>query len=374
MKHIYTHCIFICCIVSVATAIHGQRDQMLGITHWHQGLELDWSDFRGLPINDTLSPIFMDVRMGYRPMKTTNILVANAIESQAYMLNHTSYVAEPYRTTEVLYYLKTYFDLAGLYSREYRNRLIRSGQSTAWRYFNQSIIDDVINSEWKHDIDLLASETGYGAITEKVYAWEQHIAQRLDTMASPVFEKSPWGFSFSLELGSAKGFSGFNEVMELRDPSMMLTMDLIRRPWSINLGLGLHFLRLKESIGENQQFVQFSEPTLTYFSVLGGYDFYENDHLRLTAKAGPGFNWLRYPDEESEESDFALSGVAGLVGDYKIKSRSARKDTLRNLSYWGLRASILYHTLSYENTSGIEHISMTIGVSYTIGGGRYVLH
>jgi len=311
MKNLAKLLIISSIITCVCVGTQAQRDRLLGITNWNEDLEINWSDFQGTSLNDSVSPIYMDVRMGYRPLSTANVLVTNAIESQAYMLNQTSYVAESYRSLEVLYYLQTYFDLAGLYSLEYRNRLIRSGQTRFWNYNNRAIIDDVINSEWKHDIDLLASESEYGAITES--------------------------------------------------------------PWSVNLGLGIHFLRLKETIGEDDQFLQFSEPTLTYFNMLGGYDLLENNYVRITAKAGPGFNWLRYPEEESDVSDFALSGVVGLVGDYKIKSTTARKQPLKNLSYWGVRASILYQAVSYENTSGIDHLVMTLGISWTMGGGQYIL-
>ena len=66
--------------------------------------------------------------MGYRPTHI-NAIIANALESQAYMLHKTSYVAEDYRNSDVLYYLQTYFDLAGLYSLEYRNRMMRNDRA-----------------------------------------------------------------------------------------------------------------------------------------------------------------------------------------------------------------------------------------------------
>jgi len=356
------------------TCLYAQRDPVVGITNWSRDYALTWDDFKGdVPI-DTIPPYNLDVRLGYNFMNHDGGIIFNAIKNQAYLLNRTSYVHEQYKSDELLYFLQTYFDLAGLYSREYQNRLIRDQRGLQKISPNVSIIQDVVQSEWTNDINNYLKETEYGTVTERILAWDQYIQQRLDTMSTPTFKTDPWGIGLSLDVGFLQGIAGSREYVRPRGPSIFLEMYILKRPWSFSLGLHDNYVNTQQTFGTDGFFGRDREISMMHVYLIPGYDIVENNVWKILVQGGPTLVSLRYlQNSEFEGSESKFGWLAGITADYKIKSKEAREDPLRMLSYFGVRGRVMYNQVSSEGAGAIRHLVFTLGVSMTIGGGRYLL-
>lgn len=357
--------------VSVIDCFSQSEDH--GVIFWSQERNLEWEDFKGRPMVDSLDNFYLDLYIESSNIAENEAFFLFGVRPSAYIFTNTSYVDDDIKNDDLLRYLNVYFDLAGYYAykmtigvnqaNKSENEVIRN---------NPTIVRNAIIEEWRTESSRLAFETQYGVEIEKLLLWEQEINEKLLEVKEPEIKVSDYALGFEFSAGYLLDVANYEEF--LTKPIVgAISMEITKAPFIYSIGFTGGGNEVKKTFNKgNDVFLKDTEPNIANLFLHGGYLLINSNKFRVAPRLGINFSHLRYPtDSDFDGNVWSVFYVTGITIDWKFLTWSAKGYKDQSLSDLSLRLGSYYYPINYGDNN-FSNMSFNVGVSWTIGGGTYL--
>jgi len=366
-NHIIVFVFFCIAFLSETT---GQEED-LGVLFWSKERDLEWSDFKGSSIIDTVDNFYLDLYIQSVNIHAADSYILFGSKPEAYIYTNTSYVDEDLRNDDLLRYLNVYFDLAGYYAYKLDKGLSEARKSKNITIkSNPDIIKNSVIEEWRTESRRLAIETQYGQVIEKLLLWEQEIEVKVKSIKEARLNVSDYAFTFDFQAGGILLENEFSDFLS-KATRAVVSLELTKDPLVFGFTATMGNQVVQETFSEGTDlFPVDSEPLLNNLLLNVGYIILENKWMRVIPRGGVHFSQLRYPtDSDLKSINWSTNFSVGLTTDLKLYKWSVKGFKGPELSDISLRIGAFYYPMKLGEAN-LSHGVLSAGVSWTIGGGK----
>lgn len=339
--------------------------------YWNER-KLDWKDFQGIaPSYNDYTSSEIKYGLGYRTFKREiNDIEFSWIETYSYMDKKSSWVAEDYKSPDVLLYNQIIFNIAELYSRKMQEEINSISGSI---YTIRISLDEILKrfqQQCNSRVENFIASTEYGAKTTVVNYWKGQIETELDKetrIEYPPFTISDWGFGFSFDLGygilTGSGKNYFS------NPGLMaFDFDIQYKSTILFLRGLIGFNSVKQDfLYEDKQWTKGLNSGTAIGDLSVGYPLINSNRFIVTPYAGIGiFEFaVREKSEEYKKHHFTKATVTfGINCDYIFNKKIDFFDDFFSMgkSHWMVRTRLTAAPFNFDN--GIEgwSFNLTVGL------------
>lgn len=344
-----------------------------GVVFWSQERDLEWDDFKGKPIVDSLNNFYLDIYITSANASEATSFFLFGQKPSSYIYSNTSYVDKDIRNDDLLRLFNVYWDLSGYYAYKMTsaaNSAYENEEEVVRK--NPSIIQNAIIEEWKFESNRLFIETNYGLEIEKLLVWQNDVEQLVNQVKPPKVAVSKYSLGFDFSGGILFRSKEYEDLLS-KNWLAQFSMELAVKKYVFGLGFyGDGHIVKKTFYDKENEFIAGSKPFIGRVLLHGGYEVFNNDRFRIVPKAGLQFSNLRYSKEmniDDESSSTSLTiGVSTDIKLLRFRYNSLSSTTLSSL---GLRIGTYFYPMSVGDNN-LNSIAITLGLSWIIGGGKLV--
>ena len=366
-KYKFTFIIFL--LSSACISFLNAQNESHGVIFWSQERNLEWEDFKGKPLEDSLDNFYLDLYISSANASEANSYFLFGQKPSSYMFSNTSYVDNDIRNDDLLRLLNVYWDLSGYYAykmitaansaRENDEEMVRK---------NPSILQNAIIAEWKAECNRLFYETNYGIEIEKLLMWEQKVDDLVALVQEPKVQVSDYALGFDFSGGYLFKSAAFTKLQDGKG-AFHVGLEFTRKSLVFALGISAHRHTNRETfIDGDNIFLKGTEPFTNHVFLHAGYKILNNESFRLIPRIGLQFSNLGYSKQENnEDRSKTTSYTGGITADIKLwkwRYQSVMSPVLSDLS---LRLGAYYYPMNVGNNDFSNGI-ITAGLSWTFGG------
>jgi len=340
-----------------------------GVLYWTEDRDLSWEDFSGVPLPDSENDFFLDLHIESITNDVPAFFIKRRYHPKVYVFTKTSYAPTEIRSAGLLRYFNLYYDLAAYYSYLLQERLIKARNSNDDFYrYNTNIIVDAIKEEWQLESKRLASETQNGQNSNRLIYWESELRSKLDSLSTPIYEKSDYSCTFDLTVGALIGLQDYTDYLS-QPVAVALGLEVAKAPFTYNFGLTSGSMKVKQSFSDGEDFfVSNTEPNLLNLYMHLGYQLVDAKYIRVVPRAGIHFSHLRYPEDDNiESSHWSISYTASMMIDFKLNGWNGNANQALSYSEFVFRIGTYYYPIRVGNAN-ISNALVTAGLAWTFGG------